>query len=146
MSIWGDRLTALTSFGVAAAMAFLSWNFPANGDIFPKFITGSIALIAVLLFLRTMSVKSVYQRRSVAFHAREELLPLVLTAAFVGYALLIFVLGYYTTTLLFLVLLSVAVGIRSPKTIGLAAVIALPLLYAFFELFLGANMPQGLLI
>lgn len=146
MSIWGDRLTALLSLLGAAYMAFLSWNFPANGDIFPKFITASIAVIAVMLFVRTFSVQSVYHWRSIKFEARDEILPLVLTAVFVGYSLLIFVLGYYTTTLLFLILLSVAVGIRSPKTILLAAVITLPLLYAFFELFLGANMPQGLLI
>ena len=146
MSIWGDRLTALLSLGLAVYMAYLSWNFPASGNIFPKFITASIALIAVLIFVRSLSVTKIYARRRIAFNAREELLPLVLTAAFVAYALLIFVLGYYTTTLAFLVLLSLAVGIRSPKTILLAAIIALPLLYAFFELFLGANMPEGLLI
>ncbi len=146
MSIWGDRLTALLSLAVAAYMAYLSCNFPAGGDIFPKFITASIVLIAALMFLRSLSVKSIYDRRGIVFDIREELLPLVLTGVFIGYALLIFVLGYYTTTLLFLILLSVTVGIRSPKTILLAVVITLPLLYAFFDLFLGARMPQGLLI
>ncbi len=146
MTIWGDRLTALLCSLAAIYMAWLAWDFPANGDIFPKFISGAIVFVSVLLLLRSLSVKTIYEGRRIRLRASEELWPLFLTALMVGYVGLIFVLGYYATTFLFLPLLALLVGTRSIKAIIIATVVTLPLLYAFFESFLGAQMPSGLLI
>ncbi len=80
MTIWGDRLAALLCSAVAVYMAYVSWNFPANGDIFPKFICASVIVVSGLLVLRTFSVKTLYEGRSIRLEWREEFWPLVLTA------------------------------------------------------------------
>ncbi|PQO24132.1 hypothetical protein C2I36_04275 [Rhodobacteraceae bacterium WD3A24] len=146
MTMWGDRLSAILCSAVAIYMAYKGWDFPAAGDIFPKFISAAIVFISILLFMRSFSVKSVYESRSIRLDISEEFRPILLTVTMIVYVLVIFVLGYYTTTLLFLCLLSLMVGTRNLKAIAIAAGVTLPLLYAFFELFLGAQMPSGLLI
>jgi len=76
----------------------------------------------------------------------EQAKPLLLTAAVIGYVLIIFELGYYTSSFLFLIIIAYVVGVRNLKTIALTAIVTLPLMYAFFELFLKAQMPRGVLL
>ena len=68
------------------------------------------------------------------------------TVAVIVYVIAIFELGYFVSSALFLVGTSVLVGIRNMRAIVLTGVVLFPLMYVFFELFLHANLPQGLLI
>ena len=146
MTIFGERLAAVLCSAAALYMMNLSWDFPAEGNLFPIFSCGAIVAIGVLMIIRTYVSPDVFagafNMRPTMDHAR----PLLLTAGVVIYVLLIFELGYYTTSLLFLVALSLAVGVRDFKVIALTAIVAFPLMYAFFELFLNAQLPRGILI
>ena len=71
--------------------------------------------------------------------------PLALTLLMVAYVLTIFWVGYYATTLLFLLALPVVLGLRRPVFIVAAAVGATAFIYALFELALRAGMPSGML-
>lgn len=146
MTIWGDRLAALLSSAVAAYMLYLAWDFPANGNIFPVFICASVIFVSVLMVVRTIVSPKVYAGPWGRIDWPAILKPALITGATVAYVLLIFVLGYFTTSALFLCLLAYAVGVRSIWTILVTAIVTFPLLYAFFELFLNAQLPKGLLI
>ena len=146
MTIWGERIAAILCSLAAVYMGYIAWEFPAGGDQFPLFACAAIIAIGLLMIVRAILWPDVFTGRFQLAITFEAFRPLLLTAAVVVYVLMIFRLGYYTSSLLFLPVISFAVGVRDLKMIGLTAVIALPLMYAFFELFLQAQMPRGILI
>jgi hypothetical protein len=150
VSIWGERIVALLCSAAAIYMAYVAWEFPAGGNQFPVFSCVAIVAISVLMIVRSFLSPAVFTEefsQSISIAALiDQARPLLLTATVVAYVFLIFELGYYTSSLLFLIIVSFAVGVRNLKTIALTAVVTLPLMYAFFELFLKAQMPRGVLI
>jgi len=146
MTIWGERLAAAIAVVFALFVMYTAWNFPANGDLFPKFCGFGLIFIAGLMVLRTISSPAVFESNAPRIHWGEELKPLLITAAVIAYVLIFFKLGYYTSSALFLIIMAWLAGVRSVKTIAITAIITFPLMYAFFELFLQARMPRGILI
>lgn len=146
MTIWGERIAAVLCSSAALYMAYVAWEFPAGGNQFPLFACAAIIAIAFLMIVRSVQWPAVFTGTFQSVVSLETAKPLLLTVAVVAYVLLIFRLGYYTSTLLFLLVISFAVGVRNLKVIGLTALITLPLMYAFFELFLQAQMPRGVLV
>ncbi len=146
MTIWGERIAAILCSLAAVYMGYVAWDFPAGGNQFPLFACAAIIAIGLLMIVRAVFWPDVFTGRFQPKVTFESFRPLLLTAAVVVYVLLIFRLGYYTSSLLFLLVISFAVGVRNLKMIGLTAAITLPLMYAFFELFLQAQMPRGVLV
>lgn len=144
MTVWGDRLSALLASAGAVYLAYISWNYPADGDIFPKFISGAVIFTSVLLIIRTFSGQAIHTGHRIVLSLRDDGLPLLLVAIFVGYVQLIFWLGYFSATALFLPGLGLMVGMRSIKGLAIVTIVTLPLLYAFFEGFLSAQLPRGI--
>ncbi|MGI9523370.1 MAG: tripartite tricarboxylate transporter TctB family protein [Hyphomicrobiaceae bacterium] len=146
LTVWGERLAAILCSLGAVYMMYLAWEFPANGDQFPLFAGTAIIFTSALMIIRSVVSPNVFTgdfQYSIRFG---DVQPLLLTAATVGYVLLIFELGYYTSSLLFLVIISLLVGVRNLKAIALTVFITFPLMYAFFELFLQAQMPRGIFV
>ncbi|MBX2885895.1 MAG: tripartite tricarboxylate transporter TctB family protein [Granulosicoccus sp.] len=147
MSIWGERIAALICSCLAIYMAYAAWEFPAGGNQFPVFSCIAIVAISMLMIVRSFFSPDVFTEEfnlpfsiaAIVDHAK----PLLLTATVIAYVFLIFKLGYYTSSFLFLIIVSFAVGVRNFKTIALTAIVTLPLMYAFFEVFLQAQMPRG---
>jgi hypothetical protein len=146
MTIWGERISAALAAIFAIYMMSIAWNFPANGDIFPKFCGFASVFVGGLMILRTFTSPRVFEGDAPDFSWWEEIKPLVLTAGVVIYVNLFFVLGYYVTSALFLVVMAWLVGVRSVKAIAITAIVTFPLMYVFFELFLNARMPRGFLV
>lgn len=146
MTIWGERVAAVLAAFFAVYMMWIAWNFPANGDIFPKFCGFAAVFVAGLMLLRTITSPGVFSGRIPEIPWWDEIKPLVLTAAVVAYVNLFFVVGYYASSALFLVIMAWFVGVRSVKAIAVTALVTFPLMYVFFELFLNARMPRGFLI
>lgn len=150
MTVWGERIGALLCSAGAIFMAYVAWDFPAGGNQFPVFSCFAIIAVAILMVIRSKLAPGVFSEGTkLSFSARNILYqakPLLLTAAVAGYVLLIFKLGYYTSSFLFLIIISYVVGVRNLKTIALTAIVTLPLMYAFFEIFLQAQMPRGVLL
>ncbi|WP_164730481.1 tripartite tricarboxylate transporter TctB family protein [Pelagibacterium montanilacus] len=146
VSIWGERIAALLGAAFALYMMSLAWGFPAGGHLFPVFACGAMLVVSVLMIVRTFISPEVFQRPFEPRISAEAVIPIVATIATVLYILIIFHLGYYTSTLIYLVVFSLAVGVRNIRSIVLTALVALPLMYVFFEVFLQARMPKGWLI
>jgi len=146
ITIWGERIAAGLCVLVALFMGYVAWDFPAHGEQFPVFSCAAIIFISILMVIRTVTTPAAFDARFRAVFSIEQIKPLLLTAATVVYVLMMFELGYYTASALFLVAVSYVVGVRNLKIIALTALVTFPLMYAFFELFLHADMPRGILI
>lgn len=146
MTIAGERIAALLCSLGALYMIYVAWNFPAGGNKFPVFSCFAIIAVSILMIIRTFVSPDIFTEKFRIHFSWEQAKPLLLTLAVVVYVNLIFELGYYTSSFLFLVLISYGVGVRNLKVIALTAIITFPLMYAFFELFLQAQMPRGILI
>lgn len=146
MTIWGERIAAVLASLFAMFMMWIAWNFPANGDIFPKFCGFASIFVAGLMILRSVTSPAVFDGVIPEIPWWDEIKPLVITAGVVAYVNLFFVVGYYTTSALFLVVAAWLAGVRSIRAILITAVVTFPLMYAFFELFLEARMPRGFLV
>ena len=143
---WAERITALGCIGVAAYVGIISFEFPAGGGAFPQFAAVSTIFLALLMlvgsFLRAEGDLAGLVTFDLSF---EKIKPLLVCLLVIAYVFGIFRLGYYASSILFLVLATWLVGIRNVKAIALTGVILFPLMYAFFELFLRADMPRGVL-
>lgn len=146
MTIWGERFGAAGGALFALFVMYLAWNYPANGDLFPKFCGFAMIFVGGLMVLRTITSPEVFSGLWPKIHWLEEIKPLLITAGVVAYVLIFFKLGYYTSSAVFLCVTAWFAGVRSVKTILITAIITFPLMYAFFELFLQARMPRGILI
>jgi len=146
ITIRGERTAAVCCIIIAVYMAGKAWAFPANGNLFPLFICISIVAIACVMLLRTLICPRFYSREMHFGMTVESVKPIVVTAVTVLYVLSMFAAGFYTASLVYFVLMSLAVGIRDYLKIGLVALAVFPLMYFFFEFFLHTGMPRGFLI
>jgi hypothetical protein len=71
---------------------------------------------------------------------------IVVTLTTLGYIVLMPVLGFITSTLLYLVGLAFYLGIRKPLALALFAIIYIGIVYAVFGLWLQVRLPTGILI
>ena len=138
----GRALTALSLIGVSAYIWFASEEFPANGHQLPQFTSGIAILLAIFLLIdafrngdRTEKVEFDF-----SFASKKQFVVLLLAVIYVP---VMFEVGYFVTSFIFLVSAMLISGVRSPKTIAVTVVVTLPLMYAFFTLFLNAQLPDG---
>ena len=103
ITIWGERIAAVFAAVVAIYMMYVAWNFPANGNLFPVFAGAAVICISVLMIVRTIFSPGVFFGKWPRIDVWADIKPLLLTAAVVVYVLLIFRLGYYTSSALFLI-------------------------------------------
>lgn len=144
----GELVTAAAIIALAGWIFWDAHGLPSGGGLFPMFAAGS----TIVLGLYWMA--SVVLRRSEeSLHERlpfdwsyDNLKPMVVFALTLGYVASIDILGYFATTTLFILVTSIALGMRRARSIVVTLVVLLPVMYAFFVMFLGAQLPRGLLI
>lgn len=146
ISIWGERIAAVVCAVFAVYMMYIAWNFPANGELFPLFCGFAAIFVAILMIVRSIVSPGVFAIVRPKLEVWQDLKPLLLTAGVIAYVLIFFYVGYYVSSALFLTVMAVLAGVRSWRTILITVLVTFPLMYAFFELFLNAQMPRGFLI
>ncbi len=139
---------ALTAFGLIAVSLYIwivSEEFPANGHQIPQFTSGMTIFICLFLLLDAFSYRKNLEKTKFdfSFAANKQYIVLILSIIFVP---TIFIVGFFTASFFLLVSGAVVVGVRSKRAIILMVCLSLPLMYAFFELFLNAQLPRGILI
>ena len=144
-NIWGERFFGAAFILLALFMGHRAWQFPAGGAMFPLFVSALMILVAGIMLARTFVSPDDYRQGLQIAVTAATFKPLALTLLVVVYVLATFQLGYYATTLLFLLVLPVVLGLRRPVFIVAAAVGATAFIYALFELALHAGMPSGIL-
>ncbi|MBJ3774565.1 tripartite tricarboxylate transporter TctB family protein [Acuticoccus mangrovi] len=150
MTYGKDRIAAVILFAVAAGVFLYAGTLPFKSMIFPRMITAVMAIGAVMMFLRTVSIagRTPQAADDPKLHQpffRNPLNFVITVAAMLLYLFTISQLGYFTATLLVIVLLSLALGFRDYRTLGLTTIAFLALVYVIFILIFDRPLPQGLI-
>lgn len=137
-------LTSLLFICLSVFFGLESLNFPAGGELFPIFLFGCIILLSCFLTIEAFLKKTSHESVSIKidFFAWK---PLFVSIAVIIHVIFIFILGYFTSSFLFLIGCSILIGLRDARAIGITAIVLFPLMYAFFEVFLRAGLPKGIL-
>ena len=138
-----ERGLGLLFCALAAWAAYLAKDFPAQGEVFPLFASGMIAVASVLMLLHTLLAPEHYEGE--ARFSLPIIRPLVLTLVTITYVWSMFVIGFYVASLLYFVWTAYFIGVRPYRTIVLAASVLFPLVYALLEWLLQADMPRAVL-
>jgi len=142
--IFGRLLTSIALIVFAAYIWIESGEFPANGDQLPRFCAiVAVVILIIMLIKDLLSIDKEKIKFNFSYEANKQFVILFFSILYVGS---IFLIGYYVSTALFLVLGCFLVGVRKPQFVMFTVIITLPLMYAFFELFLQAGLPRGLAI
>jgi hypothetical protein len=143
---WGERLAALMCISIALYMGWLALDFPAGGDTFPLFVVTSVVVIGSLMIATTVLTPERFAGRISLDLSFERLKPLLVAVLTVLYVLAIFRVGYYASTLVFFLAATLFIGVRDLRLILVTTGVLLLAIYAFFGLFLHAQLPRGLLL
>jgi len=144
---WGIRIAAAVYIALCFYLGGQATEFPAGGGTFPLFAEVSAVLISAVMIAGSFrpSVKKNDDRIDFRMtYSRAK--PLLLLAISILYILVIFELGYFVSTALFLFVASWMIGIRDLKTLAITAVILIAAMYGFFVVFLQAPLPKGIAI
>lgn len=145
--LWAERLTALGMIAVAAFFLVQSTNMPGTSGTFPQFTTIVIILLAVIMIVRTLFTHDKTLTGEVRFDfSYFGMKPVYVMVVGVAYAILIFQIGFYVTSVLFFFLVTWMTGFRNLKVTAIVAVVLFPLMYVFFTISLGADLPSGVLM
>jgi hypothetical protein len=144
----GEIITASAITLIAGYIFWYSASLPAGGGLFPQFAATCTVLLS-LYWIATACLRRRDPDRSEAVDftpTYEKLKPLIVIAASIAYVVLIFVVGFFVATTLFVVAVCAVLGVRNWRMVGLTLVILMPLVYLFFVSFLGARLPTGFAI
>lgn len=143
----GELVTAAAIIVLAAYIFWDASSLPASGGLLPMFSTGSIIVLSLYWMTSVTVRRTIALREHIPFDwSYDNMKPMVVLALTLGYVLAIDPVGYFGTTTLYVVVTSVALGMRNWRSIALTLVILLPLMYGFFVMFLGARLPTGLFV
>ena len=143
---WNERITAVACIAISGFFGILALDFPAGGDTFPLFAAGGTILLSILMIINSFISKSPdMKEKKKSDWSYEQKKPLIILVVVLLHAWLMFIIGYFTSAILFFIAATLLVGIRRYKLIFVTGLILFPSMYAFFILFLKAQLPRGIL-
>lgn len=142
---WAERLTALGCIAAAVYFGIIAFDFPANGGSFPLFAATGTVFLSLIMIVRSFLHADGEMAEPVRLDfSYRNMKPLIVCGLAILYVLAIFEIGYYVSSAAFLFAAAWMIGLRRMRAVVITAVILFPVMYAFFELFLHADMPRGL--
>lgn len=145
--LWAERLTAIGMIVVAAFFIKESTGLPSTSGAFPKFTESLIIFLAAVMILRTFIAHDEKFLGKVRFDfSYSGLKPTLVMIMSVFYVYVVFKVGFYASSIVFYFLITYMTGIRNYKAMGVVALCLFPLMYVFFTIGLGADLPKGFLI
>ena len=143
---WNERITAVACIAIAGFFGIIALDFPAGGDTFPLFAAGGTILLSILMIINSFISKSPDMKAKIkADWSYDQKKPLIILVVVLLHAWSMFIIGYFTSAILFFIVATLLVGIRQYKKIFITGLIVFPAIYAFFILFLKAQLPRGIL-
>ncbi len=144
---WGEWLSQA---GIILFCGWVLWTgleYSFGGNLLSGFSAIVSILLSLIIVFQTFRDRTKHLAAKIEFDfSYYGFKAWVMAVAIVFYVLLIFQLGYFTSTAIYLVATSYLTGLRDLKLVGITTAILIPLLYGFFELFLQAGLPEGILI
>ncbi len=142
-----ERLTAIGMIVVALIFLVQSIGWPGTSGAFPQFTEYMIILLALIMLARSFVTKDKKYEGTVTFDfSYTALKPLYVMGVGIIYAFAIFEVGFYVSSFIFYFLVTYMTGIRNFKVMASVAAVLFPIMYLFFTVALGADLPEGFLI
>ncbi len=132
---------------VAAAAFALTFDMPGNAPIFPRVASGVMFLLgALLIVFNLLDMRQGVQAERKPVVYSDFVNPLYTLIIMAAYVVGITALGFYSATVLMMVVYMYHLGMRSARTIVLVTAIVTILVYLIFSLQLEVPLPEGILI
>ena len=141
-------LTGIIFFSIF--LCFEALEFPNKGGWFPIF-----SLVCIILLSMFTLGHDIFSRNREAFTAEDEdeaateevslSRPMLLFGLTVVQVLLMPLVGFYSTTAVFIVVAGYCIGLRKLRLVAAISLILMTLFYLFFEVALRFEFPRGLL-
>lgn len=145
-SLWGERFAAICALAFAGYMGYRAHSFPVGGHMFPMFVTACIGVLALMMIVTTITKPAAYDSTTEVKVTPGDFKPVIFTGLAVGYFLVIFWLGYFVSTFMFLLVMPFMLGLKRPVFTVLTAVFTIAFIYAIFEMALVVRLPQGMFL
>lgn len=143
-----NYLVAALSAGVGSAIAVTSYGYGIGmteygpGAGFWPFILGvALVVVAGLLFLDTLKHNSEYLAQEILLSTAQNLSAYQMMGIVLIYAVLIFILGFYLATALFLAVAMYRLGAENKLQIVTVSGLFLAFVYVLFGLLLHISLP-----
>ncbi|MBV1820014.1 tripartite tricarboxylate transporter TctB family protein [Clostridium cochlearium] len=122
----------------------MNQRLPEKARVYPNFILGLMVFLIILLIIETKTNKSL-QGSSNLFENFEKKQFLIVFISAVSYIVLLDIVGYFTTTVVYILSTLIMLKVDKSKsafiTIGFTAFI-----YVIFSMLLKVPLPKGLII
>ena len=139
-----DRVVSI-AFMVIALIFFLNtMKLPENSQMYPRFMIGIMTFLAILIFIKSFFKAPEKEWKELFGHIQWKRFLFVFVISFV-YIALINTLGFFTTTLLYLIISMVFLK-GTVKTFIISIPSFMLVLYLVFRIFLKVPLPTGILI
>ena len=117
---------------LAIFLGLESLDFPAGFELFPLFLFGCIIFLCCLLAIEAFFKKT--ERKSaqiiIDFFTWK---PLFVSLTVIIHVIFMFILGYFTSSLLFFIGCSVLIGLRDARAIAITAKVLFSIMYAYVD-------------
>lgn len=144
-SLLGDRIIAVTVTALGAVLLFLAFGFPEPGQpedpgtaALPRLIGGALVILGIMLLFNS-------ERNTFLPEEGTRLRTVLIVVVGVVYALLMTPLGFMLSTLAFMVLGLLIMGVRSIVRLILVPVLVSVVVYYLFTAALGVYLPSGVI-
>ncbi len=145
-----NKIVAAVVFAIFAAAAVMALNFSSTSKIFPLFCCALGMIFSVAEFvsvaLKEKKNKPVHKAKSIPPDQKKRML--IMFGMIAAYIILITVLGWTVSTLLFMVAVSLIMGVpgMSRVKIIIISVAVTAVFFLIFKVLMHINLPTGFLI
>jgi len=143
---WSERIVAVAFIAIAGFFAIAALDYPAGGGTFPLFASIGTILLSVGMIINSFTDKNPGMKEKIKIDwSYDQKKPLIIFVVALLHIWSIFFIGYFTSAILFFIVTVFLVGIRQKKMVFVTGIVLFPVMYAFFVLFLKAQLPRGIL-
>ena len=128
-------------FFISIGVIVLSREYTDYANLLPTFCAISIIVFSILDYIQNSKFNNLnIQKLYTNFR------PYVILFISIIYVILIILLGFFVSTIIYFIISSFYLGVKNYKHIFVTLIILIPLMYAFFVIFLKTSLPKGFLI
>lgn len=139
-----DRLVALFFLLLSAGLFIYTFSLPPKSQGYPQFIISILALLSLALLVQSLRKTSTTSWKDL-FAELEYKRFLIVVSSCLIYIILISMIGFLTTTALYLILTMYLLRLNL-KTLAISTTCFMVLIYVVFKVLLKVPLPTGLLI
>lgn len=140
-----DRITGISFILFGLIFLYETTKLPVDSQSYPRFMIGIMMVLALLVIIRSFMRSSVKKTWGELFEGVEWKRLLFVLLGSLGYLFLVNVLGFFVTTIIYLLITMIVL-----KANRLTILISIPVftlvLYLIFRVFLKVPLPTGYFI